>query len=63
VLPLNLRGGLADAGQIRSQVPLPETADELCAVARDLRVSGQYTGLWPIVELRYGQFGYCIGLL
>jgi CHAT domain-containing protein/tetratricopeptide (TPR) repeat protein len=41
VLPLNLRGGLADAGEIRSQVPLPETADELCAVARDLRVSNK----------------------
>jgi CHAT domain-containing protein len=39
VLPLNLRSGLADAGEIRSQAPLPETADELCAVARDLRVS------------------------
>jgi CHAT domain-containing protein len=39
LLPLTLRGGLADGGQIRSQVPLPETADELCAVARDLRVS------------------------
>jgi CHAT domain len=34
-----LRSGLADAGEIRSQVPLPETADELCAVARDLRVT------------------------
>jgi tetratricopeptide (TPR) repeat protein len=40
VLPLSLRGGLADVAQIRSQVPLPETADELCAVARDLGVSG-----------------------
>jgi CHAT domain-containing protein len=39
VLPLNLRSGLADAGEIRSQVPLPETADELCAVARDLKAS------------------------
>jgi CHAT domain-containing protein len=39
VLPLNLRSGLADAGDIRTQVPLPETADELCAVARDLKVS------------------------
>jgi CHAT domain-containing protein len=39
VLPFNLRSGLADAGEIRSQVPLPETADELCAVARDLRVT------------------------
>lgn len=33
---LSLRGGIADVAQIRSQVPLPETADELCAVARDL---------------------------
>jgi CHAT domain-containing protein len=41
LLPLTMRSGLADGGQIRSQVPLPETADELCAVARDLRVSGK----------------------
>jgi CHAT domain-containing protein len=40
VRPLALRGGFADVAQIRSQVPLPETADELCAVARDLGVSG-----------------------
>jgi CHAT domain-containing protein len=40
VLPLDLRRGLADVTQIRMQAPLPETADELCAVARDLRVSG-----------------------
>jgi CHAT domain len=39
VLPLSLRSGLADSWEIRSQVPLPETADELCAVARDLGVS------------------------
>jgi CHAT domain-containing protein len=39
VLPLDLRRGLADVAQIRMQVPLPETVDELCAVARDLRVS------------------------
>jgi CHAT domain-containing protein/tetratricopeptide (TPR) repeat protein len=39
VLPLSLRSGLADAGQILSQVPLPETADELCAVAGDLGAS------------------------
>ena len=38
VLPLKLRSGLADVAQIRSLVPLPETADELCAVAHDLRV-------------------------
>ena len=32
------RGGLANVAEIRTQVPLPETADELCAVARDLGV-------------------------
>jgi CHAT domain-containing protein len=30
---------LADVAEIRMQVPLPETAEELCAVARDLAVS------------------------
>ena len=35
--PIAMIGGLADVTQIRSQVPLPETADEVCAVARDLR--------------------------
>ena len=30
------RGGRADGAFVRGQVPLPETADELCAVARDL---------------------------
>jgi CHAT domain-containing protein/tetratricopeptide (TPR) repeat protein len=39
VLPFSLRSGLADARQVRSQVPLPETTDELCAVARDLGAS------------------------
>jgi CHAT domain-containing protein len=43
VLPLKLRGGLADVAQIRSLVPLPETADELCAVAHDLRGSAMTT--------------------
>jgi len=33
-----LRGGLVNVDDIRAQVPLPETADELCAVARDLGV-------------------------
>src|SRR5262249_14910906 len=41
VLPLNVRSGLVDVAQIRSQGPLPETADELCAVARDLSDSGE----------------------
>jgi len=30
------RGGLADVAVLRQQLPLPETTDELCAVARDL---------------------------
>jgi CHAT domain-containing protein len=30
------RGSLANVSDIRSQPPLPETADELCAVARDI---------------------------
>jgi CHAT domain-containing protein/tetratricopeptide (TPR) repeat protein len=33
---LQQRGGLAEVAEIRVQVPLPETADELCAVALDL---------------------------
>jgi hypothetical protein len=36
--PVTLRGGVADVAEIRWQAPLPETADELCAVARDLGV-------------------------
>ena len=38
VKALAQRGGLADVADIRALVPLPETADELCAVARDLGV-------------------------
>jgi len=37
VLRLEVRGGLADVSHIREQVPLPETADELCAVAQDVK--------------------------
>ena len=33
---LETQGGLANVSQIRAQAPLPETADELCAVARDI---------------------------
>jgi CHAT domain-containing protein len=36
VAPIELRGGLAKVADIRTQTPLPETAEELCAVARDL---------------------------
>jgi CHAT domain-containing protein/tetratricopeptide (TPR) repeat protein len=37
VTPLQTPDGLARISDIRMQPPLPETADELCAVARDLR--------------------------
>ena len=37
VLRVEIRGGLADVSHIRGQVPLPETADELCAVAQDVK--------------------------
>ncbi len=33
---LDIRGGLANVLFIREQAPLPETADELCTVARDI---------------------------
>ncbi len=35
--PMEQRGGLADVEFLRSQDPLPETAKELCAVARDVQ--------------------------
>jgi CHAT domain-containing protein/tetratricopeptide (TPR) repeat protein len=44
--PPQQRGGLAELAEIRAQVPLPETADELCAVARALGV--------PESEIRLG---------
>ena len=37
VTPVEMLRGLADVSHIRQQAPLPETADELCAVAADLR--------------------------
>ena len=36
VAPMAVRG-LADVNFLRMQAPLPETRDELCAVARDLK--------------------------
>ena len=36
VTPVQTRGAFADVDFLRMQVPLPETADELCAVARDI---------------------------
>ena len=41
VLRMETRGSLADLSHIRRQEPLPETADELCAVAQDLKVDAR----------------------
>ncbi len=38
VEPAKLQSGLASVGLIRSQVPLPETASEVCTVAKDFGV-------------------------
>ncbi|HSR80673.1 MAG TPA: CHAT domain-containing tetratricopeptide repeat protein, partial [Hyphomicrobiaceae bacterium] len=45
LIPFKLSSSLADVTEIRMQVPLPETADELCAVARDLQVSNDHIRL------------------
>jgi tetratricopeptide (TPR) repeat protein/CHAT domain-containing protein len=37
VARVEARGGLADLSHLKKQVPLPETADELCAVAHDVK--------------------------
>jgi CHAT domain-containing protein len=37
VVPMATHNGRPDLDQLRMQAPLPETADELCAVAKDLR--------------------------
>jgi CHAT domain-containing protein len=37
VSPLVLQGNHVDVAHVRVQAPLPETADELCAVARELK--------------------------
>jgi hypothetical protein len=36
VAPIEVRGSIADVAQLRQAAPLPETADELCDVARML---------------------------
>ena len=46
VTPVQTRGGLADVEFLRGQAPLPETADELCAVARDLHADVGRTPAW-----------------
>lgn len=45
--PVETHGGVVNTSHIRMQPPLPETADELCAVARDLHAD--------VRELRLGQ--------
>ncbi|NJM34834.1 MAG: CHAT domain-containing protein [Rhodomicrobium sp.] len=37
VAPIDMRRGLANISQLRKQMPLPETAEELCAVAADIK--------------------------
>jgi CHAT domain-containing protein len=37
VVPMATRSGRPDLDQLRVKAPLPDTADELCAVAKDLR--------------------------
>ena len=39
VARVETRGGLADVSHIKGQTPLPETADELCAVAQDVKAA------------------------
>jgi CHAT domain-containing protein len=39
VLHVAMRGGHADLANLRSLTPLPDTADELCAVATELKLS------------------------
>ena len=45
VAPVMTRGRLADLEFLRGQVPLPETADELCKVALDIGESSARSGL------------------
>lgn len=40
-----LRGGLADPAYLRAQAPLPETADELCTVARQIKAESRFVYL------------------
>jgi CHAT domain-containing protein/tetratricopeptide (TPR) repeat protein len=44
---LATREGVADVVDVRAQLPLPETADELCAVARDLGAGLHHVRLGP----------------
>jgi CHAT domain-containing protein/tetratricopeptide (TPR) repeat protein len=44
---IETRGGLADVAHLRMQSPLPETADELCTVARELGAAPREVRLGP----------------
>jgi CHAT domain-containing protein len=41
IAPLELTGNVANVNHLRMQSPLPETADELCTVAHDLKASDE----------------------
>jgi len=41
VVRVETRGGLADLSHLKKQEPLPEAADELCAVARDVKAEAR----------------------
>ncbi len=41
VAPVQMTRGLADVSSLRKQTPLPETADELCVLARDLHAEAR----------------------
>src|SRR5262245_11724163 len=43
---IETRGGLANVADIKGQMPLPETADELCAVAQNIKA--------PVGDIRLG---------
>ena len=47
IAPVVTRAGLVDVAQIKAATPLPETTDELCAVARDLKADAS--------EMRLGE--------
>ena len=41
VLPMTRQGNYVDVAQVRWQTPLPETANEVCAVGRDLKADAE----------------------
>lgn len=47
VASVETRGGLVELAHIKMQVPLPETADELCGVAHDMKAAARDIRLGP----------------